>query len=173
MATNNLQFQQQIDSNLQILQTQIEQLSTLMNVIQQAQESNQHPLEENSIFPIELLYKTVKDTCTDLFAADFPSLSNFDDVYSCDDCTNTNHCSVYAEIEAALQVDVSHVDEVIYEVVYAVESLDILVTPTIPSIKQPPSLGYKPLSDYLKYAYLERNEKLSVIIFFTLILIKK
>ncbi|GAU51081.1 hypothetical protein TSUD_241500 [Trifolium subterraneum] len=34
---------------------------------------------------------------------DFPSLSDFDDTYSCDSCTNTNFCSVCAEIESALQ----------------------------------------------------------------------
>ena len=157
MAANNLKFQQQIDYNLQTLQTQIGQLATLMNVMQQAQGSDQQPLKEHSVFQIQLISETVDDTCTDLFADDFPSLSGFDDVYSCDVCTDTKICSVCAEIEAVLQVDVSHVDEVIHEVVYAAEALDILAAPTISSIEQPPSLELKPLPDNLKYAYLERN----------------
>src|SRR4051812_32710868 len=90
MAANNLQYQQQIDSTLQTLQTQIGQLATLVNAMQQAQGSNHQPLEEHSIFQIELLSETFDDTCTDLLASDFPLLSNFDDVYSCDVCTDTN-----------------------------------------------------------------------------------
>ncbi|KAI5433886.1 hypothetical protein KIW84_020930 [Lathyrus oleraceus] len=41
MVVNSLQFQQQIDYNIQTLQTQIGQLSTSMSVMQQAQGSNQ------------------------------------------------------------------------------------------------------------------------------------
>src|SRR3954471_14049105 len=149
MAMNNLQYQQQIDSTLQTLQTQIGQLSTLMNAMQQAQGSNQQPLEEQSIFQIDLLSETVDDTCTDLFADDFPSLSGFDDVYSCDVCTDTKICSVCAEIEVALQVDVSHADKVIHEVVYTAEALDIPAAPNTPSIEQPPSLEMKQLSEKL------------------------
>ena len=164
MAANNLQFQQQIDYNLQTLQTQIGQLATLMNVMQQAQGSNQQPLKEHSIFQIELLSETVDDTCTDLFADDFPSLSGFDDVYSCDVCTDTKICSVCTEIEVVLQVDVSHVDEVIHEVVYAAEALDIPAARNKPSIEQPPFQELKPILENPKYAYLESNEKLPVII---------
>src|SRR3954468_12371689 len=71
MAANNLQYQQQIDYTLQTLQTQIGQLATLMNVMQQAQGSNQQPLDEHSIFQIEFLFENIDDTCTDLFADDF------------------------------------------------------------------------------------------------------
>ncbi|XP_050915982.1 uncharacterized protein LOC127131088 [Lathyrus oleraceus] len=45
MAVNNLQFQQHTDSNIQTLQTQIGQLATLMNAMQQAQGSNQLPAQ--------------------------------------------------------------------------------------------------------------------------------
>ncbi|XP_050896512.1 uncharacterized protein LOC127103284 [Lathyrus oleraceus] len=45
MAVNNLQFQQQTDSSIQTLQTQIEQLATSMNAMQQAQGSNQLPTQ--------------------------------------------------------------------------------------------------------------------------------
>src|SRR4051812_37003829 len=155
MVANNLQYQQQIDFTLQTLQTQIGQLATLMNAMQQAKGSNQQPLEELSDFQIELLSETVDDTYTDLFADDFPSLSDFDDVYSCDVCTDTKICSICAEIEAALQVDVSHADKVIHEVVYAAEALDIPTAPNTPSIEQPPSLELKQLHENPEYAYLE------------------
>ena len=164
MAANNLQYEQQIDSTLQTLQTQIEQLASLMNIMQQAQGSNQQPLEENSVFPIELLSETVDDTCTDLFAADFPSLSDFDDVYSCDVCTDIKICSVCAEIEAALQVDILTADEVANEVVHVDEALDTLAARNKSSIEQPPSRELKLIPENLKYAYLEMNEKLPVII---------
>ncbi|PNX62317.1 hypothetical protein L195_g061088, partial [Trifolium pratense] len=43
-------------------------------------------------------------------------------------------------------------------------ALDIPAVPTKPSIEQPPSLELKPLPENLKYAYLEENEKLPVIL---------
>jgi hypothetical protein len=64
-----------------------------------------HPLEEHSVFHMELISELVEDTCSDLFSLDFPSLSGFDDIYSCVDCTDTNLCVVCAEIDAALQPD--------------------------------------------------------------------
>ena len=50
MTANNLQFQQQVDSTLKTLQTQIGQLATLVNAMQQAQGSNQQPLENIMFF---------------------------------------------------------------------------------------------------------------------------
>src|SRR3954464_13811693 len=164
MAANNLQYQQQIDSTLQTLQTQIGQLATLMNAMQQAQGSNQKPLEEPSILKIELLSETVDESCTDLFADDFPSLPDFDDVYFCDVCTDTKICFVCAEIEVALQVDVSHADKVIHEVVYAAEALDTPASRNKSFIEQPHSQELKPIPENLKHVYLEMNEKLPVII---------
>ena len=164
MAANNLQYQQQIDYTLHTLQTQIGQLATLVNVMQQAQGSNQQPLEESSVFQIEFISEIVDDTCSDLFAADFPSLSGFDDVYSCDVCTVTKICSVCAEIEAALQVDILTADEVANEVVHVDETLDTPAAQNKPSIEQPPSQELKQIPENLKYAYLEMNEKLPVII---------
>lgn len=61
-----------------------------------------HPMEEHSIFQIELLADLVDDTYPDMFATDFPSLSGFDDTYTCEFCTDTQLCSVCAKIEAAL-----------------------------------------------------------------------
>src|SRR3954466_5094646 len=95
-----------------------------MNAMQQAQRSNQQRLEEHSVFQIKFLSENVDDTCTDLFADDFPSLYGFDDVYSCDVCTYTKICSVCAEIEVALQVDILTTDEVANEVVHVDEALD-------------------------------------------------
>src|SRR3954471_17682442 len=115
MAANNLQYQQQIYSTVQTLQTQIGQLATLLNAMQQTQGSNQQPLEEHSVFQIEFLSETVDDTCTDLLASDFPSLFDFDDVYSCSDCTDTNICVVCDEIAAVLQGNISTTGEVVID----------------------------------------------------------
>ncbi|MCI50107.1 hypothetical protein A2U01_0071351, partial [Trifolium medium] len=52
--------------------------------------------------------------------------------------------------------------------VCTVEVLDIPAVPTKPSIEQPSSLELKPLPENLKYGYLEKNEKLPVIISFNL-----
>ena len=144
-----------------------------MNIMQQAQGSNQQPLEENSVFPIKLLSETIDDTCIDFFSVDFPLLSSFDDVYSCDVCTDTKICFVCAEIKVALQVDILTAYEVTNEVVHIDEALNTPAARSKPSIEQPHSQELKPLPDNLKYAYLEMNEKLSVIIFLNFILIKK
>lgn len=45
MAINNLQFHQRTNFSIQTLQTQIGQLATSMNVMQQAQGSNQLPAQ--------------------------------------------------------------------------------------------------------------------------------
>ena len=122
--------------------------------MQQTQGLNQQPLEEHYVFQIELLSKTIDDTYSELLS-DFPSLSDFDDKYSCEDCTNTNLCSVCAEIEAALQVDTFPINEVVNE------ALDIPAAPTKHSIEQPPS---EPLPEDLYYSsklQFEQEEKLS------------
>jgi outer membrane murein-binding lipoprotein Lpp len=58
--------------------------------------------EEHSVFQIELFSEVVDEAYSDLFSVDFLSFSGFDDIYSCDDCTNTNLCAVCAEIDVAL-----------------------------------------------------------------------
>ncbi|GAU49542.1 hypothetical protein TSUD_136500 [Trifolium subterraneum] len=124
-----------------------------------------HPLEEHYGFYMDLVYELVDETCSEFFSADFPSLSDFDDTYSCNSCTNTNLCSVCAEIESALQNNNFHTgeSEVVNGAVCIVEVLDIPAVPTKPSIEQPPYLELKPLLENLKYAYLEENEMLPVI----------
>lgn len=116
-------------------------------------------MEEHYFFDIELLYEFVDDTYSDLFSADFPSLSNFDDTYYCNSCTDTNLCFVCTEIEVALRVEIFTTDETIY----AAEALDIPVAPTKPSIKQQPSLDPKSLPRHLYYSSkleFEKEEKL-------------
>ncbi|XP_045797211.1 uncharacterized protein LOC123891391 [Trifolium pratense] len=108
-----------------------------------------YPLEEHSVFQLELLSEIVDEFHSDLCSADD---------YSCDICTDTDLCVACAEFN--LQGE----GEVVNEVVFAVETLDIPAVPTKPSIEQPPSLELKPLPKNLKYAYLEENEKLPVII---------
>lgn len=97
----------------------------------------------------------------DSLFADFLSLSDFDDTYTCDVCTDTHLCSVYIEIEAALHVDIS--SDISYE--NSADKVDVAyvnVVPTakiLPSIEQPSTLELKLLS-----AFLEFNEKNYVII---------
>src|SRR3954471_11631512 len=72
-----------------------------------------HPVEEHSVFNIELISELVDESYSELFAFDFPSLSDFDDDYSCPDCTNTNVCVLCADIDASLQPDTFPTGEVV------------------------------------------------------------
>jgi hypothetical protein len=127
---------------------------TIFNIF----DAMKHPLEEHSVFHIELISNLVDETYSELFSLDFPSLLGFDDVYSCADCTDTNICVVCAEIDVALQDDMFPTGEVVVnKVVYAADALDIPAAPNAPSIEQPPSLELKQLPDNLKYAYLESD----------------
>lgn len=92
-------------------------------------DSMKHPMEEHSIFHIKLLYKLVNDTYSELLA-DFTTLSDFDDIYCCDACTDTHLCCIFAKIEASLHVDIFSAYEVVNEVIFAVEALDIPYAPT-------------------------------------------
>ncbi|XP_050916838.1 uncharacterized protein LOC127132019 [Lathyrus oleraceus] len=98
-----------------------------------------HPLEEHSVFRIELISELVDDTFSDLFSLDFSS--GFDDA------------DVFPTGEAVAD-----------ESVFVADALDVPAAPSAPSIEHPPSLELKELPENLKYAYLESNEKLPVII---------
>src|SRR4051812_26007684 len=136
-----------------------------MNAMQQAQGSNQQPMEEHSVFQINSFSENIDDTRNGLLASDFPSLFDFDDVYSCSDCTDTNICVVCAEIDAPLQGNIFTTSEVVInEGVHAADTLDIPVPRSTSSIEQSPSPELKQLPENLKYAYLDSNEKLPVII---------
>jgi hypothetical protein len=64
-----------------------------------------HPLEERSVFGIDVISELVDDTFSEMFPLEYPSLFGFDDTYSYVDCTVTNLCTVCAKIDAALQGD--------------------------------------------------------------------
>lgn len=95
----------------------------------------------------------------DSIFANFPSLSDFDDIYTCDVCTDTHLCSVCAEIEGALHVDIS------YEI--STNKVDVTngyVVPTVkilPSVEQLSTLELKPFSSFLEF-----NESFPIIISF-------
>ena len=97
----------------------------------------------------------------DSLFAGFPSLSDFDDTYTCDVCIDTHLCSVCAEIEDALQVDIS--SDISYEI--STDKVDVAYVNVVyaakisPSIVQPSALELQSLP-----AFLEFNENLSVII---------
>ena len=148
-----------------------------------------HPMEDHSVFHIELLEDLVDDSLSELLDIDFPSLSDFDDTYTCDTCTESEICSVYAEIAACLQGDFYYVgytgsenfdavvtstklesNGLITEIRHESDFVELQVaeitstSKTPPSLVQPPTLELKPLPDQLKYAFLEENKKLPVII---------
>lgn len=115
-----------------------------------------HPLEDHFVFQIEFLSKVVDEAYSDLFSVGFQTFSGFDDIYSCDNCTNTNLCYVCAEFHVALQGDS------INEVIYVAEALDIQAAPNILPIEKPSSLEPKPLPEDLYYHQsfnLSRNIK--------------
>lgn len=87
-----------------------------------------HPMEEHSVFHIGVLSESVDDTF-ELFSTEFPSLSTFDNTYSCD----SSSVSVFAENEAAPQVDIVSTGKIIDEEA----AYDIPTRSTIPSIRQP------------------------------------
>ncbi|KAI5426478.1 hypothetical protein KIW84_032058 [Lathyrus oleraceus] len=132
MVVNSLQFQQRTDYSIQILQTQIGQLATSMNVMEQTQGSNELPAQTvvnpkgPNVSAISLRSKKVTEPApeknkkivsvspenklepfivVEVEKTDFPTLSSFDNIYSCDDCTNTNLCAICVEIDVALQSD--------------------------------------------------------------------
>lgn len=95
------------------------------------------------------------------FFADFPSLFDFDDTYTCDVCTDAHLCSICTEIEAVLQGDTS--SDISYDIsTNKVDVADVnvaLAVKILSSVEQPPALELKPLP-----AFLEFNEKIYVII---------
>lgn len=113
--------------------------------------------------PISVTTPSLKeddDACQAVFTADFPSLSNLDYTYTCDVGTNTHLCSVCVENEVALQADTMP------NVPNDIGFIEDVATATtiLPSIEKPPILELKPPPKNLKYAYLEGNGDLSVII---------
>lgn len=93
----------------------------------------------------------------DPFFADFPSLSDFDDTYIYDVCTDIYLWSVCAGIEVVLHVDIS-INKIDVAYVNVVPAAKILS-----SIEKPSTLKLKSLPSNLKYTFLEFEENLHVI----------
>lgn len=102
----------------------------------------------------------------DSLFADFPSLSDFDDTYTCDVCTDSHLCSVCTEIEATLQCDISYeistdkFDVVDVNVALAAKILSSIEKPPKPESEQEHNLfRVNPLPGLLEF-----NENFLVII---------
>lgn len=61
-----------------------------------------HPMEEHLVFKIELLFEKYFE----FFSADFLSLYDFNDTYTCDACTDTHLCFICVEMDVTLHVDI-------------------------------------------------------------------
>jgi len=67
-----------------------------------------HPTEDHSIFHIDLIADLVDNNLAKFVDdVDFPCLADYSDSYTCDTCTDSQMCSVCAEIEAYLHSDSS------------------------------------------------------------------
>ncbi|XP_027337108.1 uncharacterized protein LOC113850764 [Abrus precatorius] len=117
-------------------------------------EAMKHPSELHSAFHIDIIDVLIEEFCTD-----------FSDISSCT-CTIGDLCKICAEIDTYLIIDDVSCDAAggleNSGLMHAVE-LDFS-TKTLLSIMQPPALELKPLPKHLKYAFLEADNKLSVII---------
>lgn len=117
-----------------------------------------HPMEHHCVFQIDFLSELADETYSDLFLVDFPSLSDFDDTYTCGACTDAQDCSVYVEIEFALQVDITYGSSIDFSIDTHIftfltdEALNISATRNKSSIKNQPSLELKPFPKDLKYS---------------------
>ncbi|XP_027337195.1 uncharacterized protein LOC113850871 [Abrus precatorius] len=133
-------------------------------------ESMKHPTELHSVYHVDIIDLLVDEYSDALI-----------DDYSCT-CTSVELCKVCAEIDEFLlgDNDVSLDDATGADLgsfglittsthtpntapTCAAADLDVS-TRTVPSIVQPPILELKPLPKHLKYAFLEANDKLPVIV---------
>lgn len=109
-----------------------------------------HPSEDNSLFLLDVI-----DFLVDDFAdlnSEYDYFSDFADFSDCEEFK----CEEIKTTEMTVVIEDTCVDLN----VAATESKD----PSLPSIVQPPALELKPLPSNMKYAYLEANEKLPVIL---------
>ncbi|XP_027351187.1 uncharacterized protein LOC113862297 [Abrus precatorius] len=113
-----------------------------------------HPSKLYSAFHINIIDVLTEEFCIDFFY-----------IYSCT-CTVRDLCKICAEIYAYLTAD-----DVSCDAAASLESSSLIhaaeldfSTRTLPSIMQPPTLELKPLPKHLKYAFLEADNKLLVII---------
>jgi len=125
-------------------------------------EAMKHPTEDHSLFCIDLLNDVVNNFAfgfLDIFSGfssslDF-SFSNISYIIL-DDKENFKT----SDIEDAISLDDTYVA---FECDVEVAEIT-LCNKMLPSMEQPPTLELKPLPYHLKYAYLERDGKLHVII---------
>jgi len=126
-----------------------------------------HPSEEHSVFHIDLFDELIDEHLSDFFHdTDFPSLT---DSYTCPTCTDSEICSFcidqFLDIEIDTDSDILHAPlDCASNLLVEVQAATSLSTSLVPSIVQPPNLELKPLPENLKYAYLEDDDKLPVIV---------
>ena len=67
-------------------------------------EAMKHPMEDHSAFQLDIIELLVDESCSELsfgmLQSEFPEF--LIDTFTCPDCTETEFCSVCAEIEACL-----------------------------------------------------------------------
>jgi len=126
-------------------------------------EAMKHPTEDHSLFCIDLLSNVVNNFAfgfLDVFFSGFSSSLDFS--FSNISCSILDEKENYktSDIEDAMSLYDTFVASE-----YDAEVAKItLGSKMLPSVEQPSILEFKPLPSHLKYAYLERDGKLPVII---------
>ena len=119
-----------------------------------------HPSEDHSVFHIDMLDDLVDEHLLEfLHDSNFPLLT---DSFTCTACSDSEMCAVCSEIESYMHTESEFLSAPAdFVEVQAAESMSASL---VPSIVQPPTLELKPLPENLKYAYLEDDDKLPVIV---------
>ncbi|XP_027343034.1 uncharacterized protein LOC113855603 [Abrus precatorius] len=135
-----------------------------------------HPIEDHSIFHIDLFVEFVDNSLSEFLGNDdLLNSSCCTKTYACNSCSDSSMCSAYAEEDELLIVNSANfnVDEaakfmgsecnnLITTTTNISDHSDLHIakisansnTKLLPSIEQPPILELKPLAEHLKYAYL-------------------
>ncbi|XP_057451823.1 uncharacterized protein LOC130743600 [Lotus japonicus] len=130
-----------------------------------------HPPEDYSVFHIDLLDELLDDMLDEhesdfLHDSDYPSLTGS---YTCHTCTVTEMCdSCIDQFLDTVVVDSDVKKSDCTNPVVEVQAAETVSASLVPSVLQAPVLELKPLPDNLKYAYLEDDKKLPVIVSSTL-----
>ncbi|XP_052172188.1 uncharacterized protein LOC127788116 [Diospyros lotus] len=140
-------------------------------------DSMKYPSEDHSSWHVNSIDLMVDVACADLadFVSEFPTIHDFlDSVHCLDYHDGFSKCVACSEIDEFLNLSESDMSfqhahpvenvSLAKNVMQADGSLDLNTNRLLPSIQQPLALECKPLSDNLKYAYLEEGEKLPVLI---------
>ncbi|XP_057451945.1 uncharacterized protein LOC130743734 [Lotus japonicus] len=126
-----------------------------------------HPPEDYSVFYIDLLDDMLDEHESDfLHDSDYPPLTGS---YTCHTCTATEMCdSCIGQFLDTVVVDSDVKKSDCTNPVVEVQAAETISASLVPSVLQAPVLELKPLPDNLKYAYLEDDKKLPVIVSSTL-----